>query len=56
MPESPLWLLSKDHHNKALKVLTHYHAKDDADDELVQLEFSEIEAAIALDKEAGQTN
>ncbi|KNA98911.1 hypothetical protein FOXG_18479 [Fusarium oxysporum f. sp. lycopersici 4287] len=45
MPESPRWLLSKDKHDDTLKVLTHYHAEDDPDDEFVQLEFSEIKAA-----------
>ncbi|KAH6871559.1 putative hexose transporter [Thelonectria olida] len=56
MPESPRWLINKDKHEKALRVLIHYHAEDDEDDEFVQLEYNEIRAAIALDKVANQTH
>lgn len=52
IPESPRWLLAKNQPEKALEVLVHYHANDDADDEFVQLEYTEIRTAIALDKEA----
>ncbi|KAF7553593.1 hypothetical protein G7Z17_g3521 [Cylindrodendrum hubeiense] len=56
MPESPRWLINKDKHEKALEVMIKYHAEGDADDEFVQLEYAEIRAAIALDKESDQTN
>ncbi|PGG99753.1 hypothetical protein AJ80_09297 [Polytolypa hystricis UAMH7299] len=50
MPESPRWYLSKDQPEKALKVLAYYHGEDNERDEFVQLEYSEIRAAIELDK------
>ncbi|SPO02018.1 probable hexose transporter [Cephalotrichum gorgonifer] len=56
MPESPRWLINKDRHEEAFKILSHYHAEDDDENEFVKLEFSEIKAAISLDKEANQTN
>lgn len=56
MPESPRWLLNKNKTEKARDILVKYHAEGDADDEFVQLEFSEINVAITLDKEANQTS
>lgn len=56
MPESPRWLINKDKHEKALEIMVKYHAEGDTDDEFVQLEYAEIRAAIALDKETDQTN
>jgi len=54
MPESPRWLMMNDKHDKALKVLAKYHAEGSEQDDFVQLEYAEIRAAIAMDKEAGQ--
>ncbi|KAL2070567.1 hypothetical protein VTL71DRAFT_13593 [Oculimacula yallundae] len=84
IPESPRWLINKDKSDEALKILAHYHAHDDDQDEyvlppvknpfrtgrfnisvpffvltyyrFVQLEFSEIRAAIELDKSVGKNN
>ncbi|CZT49026.1 probable hexose transporter [Rhynchosporium secalis] len=50
IPESPRWLINKDRSDEALKVLAHYHANDNDQDEFVQLEFNEIRTAIELDK------
>ncbi|KAL3479981.1 general substrate transporter [Aspergillus californicus] len=55
MPESPRWLIYKDRHEEALAILVKYHAEGDENDEFVQLEYAEIKAAIALDKEIGHT-
>ncbi|KAI9371061.1 general substrate transporter [Aspergillus egyptiacus] len=56
MPESPRWLIYKDRHEEALDILVKYHAEGDETDEFVQLEYAEIKAAIALDKQVGHTN
>lgn len=55
MPESPRWLLNKDRADEAFDVFVKYHGEGDSEDEFVQLEFTEIKAAIALDKDGGQT-
>lgn len=54
MPESPRWLCNKDRHEEALAVFSHWHGEGNVDDEFVQLEYSEVRAAIEFDKEQGK--
>lgn len=54
MPESPRWLCNKDRHEEALAVFGKWHGEGNSDDDFVQLEFAEVKAAIALDKQSGQ--
>lgn len=56
IPESPRWLLNKDQDEKALQILSYYHAENNPQDEFVHLEFTEIRTAIALDKEADKNS
>ncbi|GAA6004784.1 hypothetical protein JCM10207_001013 [Rhodosporidiobolus poonsookiae] len=50
IPESPRYLVAKGKRDQALKVLADHHANGKIDDELVQHEMDEIEAAIAREK------
>ncbi|KAJ5684913.1 hypothetical protein N7536_007532 [Penicillium majusculum] len=50
IPESPRYYVSKDQPEKALKMLAYYNAQGDESDEVVQLEFTEITTAIAMEK------
>ncbi|GAA5831280.1 hypothetical protein JCM11251_007818 [Rhodosporidiobolus azoricus] len=50
MPESPRWLISKGHKERAHKILAHYHANGKMDDELVMNELEEIESALYREK------
>ncbi|GAA5896940.1 hypothetical protein JCM6882_007312 [Rhodosporidiobolus microsporus] len=50
MPESPRWLISRGHKERAHKILAHYHANGKMDDELVLNELEEIENALYKEK------
>lgn len=50
IPESPRYYVSKDQPEKGLQILAHYHAEGDESDEVVQLEFTEITTAIAMEQ------
>lgn len=56
MPESPRWLVDKGKVDKARAILANLHARGDLDDSLVNLEMSEIEEAIAFERENERTS
>jgi hypothetical protein len=51
VPESPRYLIAKGHHEKALNILAGAHARGNVNDELVQLEYQEIQQTIKLEQE-----
>lgn len=56
IPESPRYYVSKDQPEKGLEILAYYHADGDSTDEIVQLEFTEITTAIAMEKNADHSS
>ncbi|KAH8658542.1 general substrate transporter [Ilyonectria robusta] len=50
VPESPRWLVFKDRHEDALKVLAKYHANGNQDSRLVRFEMLEIQATLEEEK------
>lgn len=55
MPESLRWLCNKDRHEEALHIFAHWYGEGNENDEFIQLEYTEVKAAIELDKESGKT-
>jgi hypothetical protein len=50
LPESPRWLVAKDRHEEALRVLARLHARGDVNDLYVKAELREIIAKINFEK------
>lgn len=56
VPESPRWLIAHGKNEKAKRILARYHAQGDMDDELVNVEFHEIQQTISLEQEYEKTS
>lgn len=55
VPESPRWLVAKDRTDEARALLVKYHAGGDNSSPLVDVELTEIVAALEMEKEAKKT-
>jgi hypothetical protein len=51
IPESPRYLISKDRHEEAFKIIADYHAEGDMNSEFAKAEFAEIKTTIAIELE-----
>ncbi|KAI0466758.1 general substrate transporter [Xylaria cf. heliscus] len=51
IPESPRFLISKDRHEEAFKVIVKYHAEGDENSEFAKAEMAEIKTTIAIELE-----
>jgi MFS family permease len=56
IPDSPRWYIDQDQPEKALQILAYYHGDGNAQDEFIQLEYTEIRTALALEKEAAKSS
>jgi sugar porter (SP) family MFS transporter len=56
IPESPRYHIAKDRPEKAMQTLAKYHADGNEHDEVVQLEFAEIQTALRLEKQAKKSS
>ena len=52
-PESPRWLVDHDRESEALEILADLHGGGDVNNELVQLEFTEIKEQVAFERTEG---
>ncbi|KAH7183528.1 general substrate transporter [Fusarium flagelliforme] len=50
LPESPRWLIAKDKHEEAAKILAKYHGEGSVDHPIVQLQMKEMMAQISSEK------
>lgn len=51
VPESPRYLIAKGKHEKALNILAKAHAQGNEEDEVVRIEYREIQETIKLEQE-----
>ncbi|KAJ3575451.1 hypothetical protein NPX13_g4032 [Xylaria arbuscula] len=51
IPESPRYLISKDRHEEAFKIIVKYHAEGDENSEFAKAEMAEIKTTIAIELE-----
>ncbi|KAI1333152.1 general substrate transporter [Xylariaceae sp. FL0255] len=56
VPESPRYLIAKDKHDRALKILAKYHANGNVNNPTVQFEYREIKDTIKMEMEAKENS
>lgn len=56
VPESPRYLMAKDRHEEALRILAKYHANGNENHPTVQFEFREIKETIRLEFESSKNS
>jgi MFS family permease len=55
LPESPRFLISRDQNERALAIMTKYHANGNPESEWLKFEFAEIRASLRLEKESAKS-
>lgn len=56
IPESPRFCISKDRESDAMRVVAHYHADGNTEDEFVKVEYSEIYNMLMMDRQADRSS